>query len=63
MNCESKLNDKNKLRQEGYRPQLLEKGYKPTQLPSNDQIPKPQSGYQPLTGHGTNPTDIPPGKK
>ncbi|MBS0413237.1 MAG: hypothetical protein JSR68_02590 [Proteobacteria bacterium] len=55
-------NDKKPLN-EGYRPERIEKGYQPAKPLSQPDGPKPQGGYQPTTGHGTNPTSNPPGRE
>jgi hypothetical protein len=47
---------------EGYRPQHVEKGYKPSKVPSDDGQGPAQGGYQPEKSQGDNPSNNPPGK-
>ncbi|MGY0561185.1 hypothetical protein ACW7G2_10770 [Luteimonas sp. A277] len=47
---------------EGYRPEYVEKGYRPSKAPSEDGKGPAQGGYQPEKGRGDNPANNPPGK-
>lgn len=54
------MQDKSKLINEGYRPDVVERGYQPrTTEPARDPV---QGGYQP-TSQSDNPTNTPPGEE
>jgi hypothetical protein len=53
----SKDNDRPVRVNDGYQPELLEKGYQPVESVPISR-PEPGAGYQP-TSHGDNPTNVP----
>lgn len=54
------MSDGKKSINEGYVPQIIEKGYQPAKpVPQPTGDPKPQGGYVPTTSGGDNPTNNP----